>query len=190
MILTDEILDKGKSIRGSWNEAQLKILGTTTSNNKGWKKDVLGKEFTEEQINEFLSLTNSHLIKKEKYKDFFMENTNKENNKSNNMLKFEDAFNDISRINKKDPATNAERLGKLLEETGELAKAINKTNGRKVLKEEDTPENIKKEILDEAADSIQNVISIIDGFGFTYEDLVLAMNAKNKKWEENVDKTK
>lgn len=190
MILTDEILDKGKSIRGSWNEAQLKILGTTTSNNKGWKKDVLGKEFTEEQINEFLSLTNSHLIKKEKYKDFFMENPNKENNKSNNMLKFEEVFNDISRINKKDPATNAERLGKLFEETGELAKAINKTNGRKVLKEEDTPENINKEILDEAADSIQNVISIIDGFGFTCEDLVLAIYTKNKKWEKKVEKIK
>lgn len=105
-------------------------------------------------------------------------------------MKFEEAFNDICRINKKDPATNTERLGKLFEETGELAKAINKTNGRKVLKEEDTPENINKEILDEAADSIQNVISIIDGFGFTCEDLVLAMHAKNKKWEENVDKTK
>jgi NTP pyrophosphatase (non-canonical NTP hydrolase) len=106
------------------------------------------------------------------------------------MMKFEDIYNDISRINKKDPATNAERLGKLFEETGELAKAINKTNGRKVLKEEDTAESIHKEVLDEAADSVQNVISIIDGFGFTCEDLVQAIANKNKKWERKVDKLK
>ena len=105
-------------------------------------------------------------------------------------MKFEDVYTDISRINKKDPATNAERLGKLFEETGELAKAINKTNGRKVLNEEDTTENIAKEVLYEAADSIQNVISVIDGFGFTCEDLVTAIAMKNKKWEKKVDKPK
>ena len=103
-------------------------------------------------------------------------------------MNFEDIYNDISRINKKDPATDAERLGKLFEETGELAKAINKTNGRKVLKEEDTPDAVRKEVLDEAADSIQNVVSIIDGFGFTCEDLVSAIAKKNKKWEAKVDK--
>lgn len=106
------------------------------------------------------------------------------------MIKFEDIYNDISRINKKDPATNAERLGKLFEETGELAKAINKTNGRKILQEEDTVESINKEVLDEAADSIQNVVSIIDGFGFTCEDLVAAIAKKNKKWETKIDKMK
>ncbi|HWY35833.1 MAG TPA: hypothetical protein VNX68_14415 [Nitrosopumilaceae archaeon] len=103
-------------------------------------------------------------------------------------MNLEDIYIDISRINKKDPATNAERLGKLFEETGELAKAINKTNGRKVLEEEDTTENIAKEVLHEAADSIQNVISILDGFGFTYEDLISAMILKNKKWEKKIDK--
>lgn len=106
------------------------------------------------------------------------------------MLKFEDIYSDVSRINKKDPATHAERLGKLFEETGELAKAINKTNGRKILHDEDTEESIQKEVLDEAADSIQNVISIIDGFGFTCEDLVKAIAKKNKKWEAKVDKVK
>lgn len=104
------------------------------------------------------------------------------------MKKFETIYKDISRINKKDPATHTERLGKLFEEAGELAKEINKINGRKVLKAGDTPNKIKQEILYEAADSIQNVVSIIDGFGFTCEDLVLAMSNKNKKWEKKVDK--
>lgn len=105
-------------------------------------------------------------------------------------MNFEKVYTEISRINKKDPATHAERLGKLFEEAGELAKEINKTNGRKILKEEDIPESIRKEVLAEAADTIQNVISIIDGFGFTCEDLVLSMVNKNKKWEHNIDKKK
>lgn len=104
------------------------------------------------------------------------------------MTKFEEVYDEISRINKKDKATHAERLGKLFEETGELAKAINKTNGRKVLKEDDTPESIRKEILHEAADSVQNVISILDGFDFTAEDLIEAISKKNKKWATKIAK--
>jgi len=103
------------------------------------------------------------------------------------MKNFEIIYNDISRINQKDQATAAERLGKFFEEGGELAKAINKTNGRKVLKPEDTPESINQEILDEGADSIQNVICILDGFGFTAEDVLKAIARKNEKWELKVD---
>jgi NTP pyrophosphatase (non-canonical NTP hydrolase) len=104
-------------------------------------------------------------------------------------MEFKEIYNNISTINKKDKATNAERLGKLFEEAGELAKAINKTNGRKSLKKKDTHESIKQEILDEAADTIQNVISIVDGFGFTYEDLMSSINNKNKKWEKKIAKS-
>ena len=104
-------------------------------------------------------------------------------------IKFEDIYNDISRINKKDPATDTERLAKLFEEAGELAKAVNKTNGRKILKAEDTPENIDLEILDEAADTIQNVISLIEGKGWSCGHLLFAIQNKNKKWEQKVDGT-
>jgi NTP pyrophosphatase (non-canonical NTP hydrolase) len=102
-------------------------------------------------------------------------------------MNFDEIYSDISRINKKDPATAAERLGKLFEEAGELAQALNKTNGRKVIKKEETSEIIELEILHEAADTIQNVIAIIDGFGWTCEHLMFAMQTKNKKWEEKVD---
>lgn len=102
-------------------------------------------------------------------------------------MNFAEIYNDISRINKKDPATHSERLGKLFEESGELAKAVNKTSGRKVLKTEDTHENVQLEILDEAADTIQNVIALIDGFGWTYDHLMFAIETKNKKWEQKVD---
>jgi len=105
-------------------------------------------------------------------------------------MKFEEIYSEIKRINAKDPATAAERLGKLFEEAGELAKAVNKTNGRKVLKEGDTKENIELEILNEAADTIQNVISVIDGFGWSYDHLMFALQNKNVKWEKKIDNKK
>lgn len=104
------------------------------------------------------------------------------------MLKFEDVFNDISRINKKDPATHSERLSKLFEEAGEFARAVNKTTGRKVLSEDDTIQKIELDILEEAADTIQNVISVLDGFGWSAEHLIFQIQQKNKKWEEKIKK--
>lgn len=99
---------------------------------------------------------------------------------------FQQIFWEINRLNGEDPASHGERLGKLTEEVGELAKAINKTNGRKVLKAEDTPESIQAEILDEAADVIQNVLSIVDGFDFTATEVLMAIVKKNKKWEQKM----
>jgi len=103
-------------------------------------------------------------------------------------MDFNEVYSEISRINKKDPATHEARLGKLFEESGELAKAINKTNGRKVLEEGENSDSIRDEIVYEAADTIQNVISIIDGFGITSKELLQAMSDKNMHWENKVDK--
>lgn len=106
------------------------------------------------------------------------------------MEKFNKIFSDIKRLNKTDPASAAERLGKLTEEVGELAKEVNKTNGRKVLKPGDTPESIRNEIRDEAADTIQNVISLVDGFGIKPTELLDAMIRKNKSWQEKIKSKK
>lgn len=105
------------------------------------------------------------------------------------MEKFNKVFSEIKRLNKIDPASAAERLGKLTEEVGELAKEVNKTNGRKVLKPGDTKESIRNEIRDEAADTIQNVISLIDGFGIKPNELLDAILRKNKSWSDKI-KTK
>jgi len=102
------------------------------------------------------------------------------------MEKFNKIFSNIKRLNKIDPASAAERLGKLTEEVGELAKEVNKTNGRKVLKAGDTLESIRNEIRDEAADTIQNVISIVDGFGINANELLEAIVRKNKSWETKI----
>jgi NTP pyrophosphatase (non-canonical NTP hydrolase) len=97
-------------------------------------------------------------------------------------------YNDIQRINIIDPATPAERLCKLFEESGELAQAVNKKIGRKVVTESD--EEVRDLILEEAADTIQCVISLIDTWGISYDELVQKISSKNIKWESVVNKRK
>jgi len=69
-------------------------------------------------------------------------------------------YEDIQRINKLDPTTPEKRLCKLFEEAGELAQAINKKLGRKVVKE--TDEEVLDLICEEAADTIQCALSFMD----------------------------
>lgn len=102
----------------------------------------------------------------------------------------ESVFSEIVELNKLDPADHSKRLSKLFEESGELAKEINKVTGRKVLSHEDTEEVIRKNICDEAADTIQNVISLIEPFGITLQDVVNSISNGNKKWLKNIEKRK
>ena len=95
-------------------------------------------------------------------------------------------FKEIQKINKLDPATNTERLAKLFEEAGELAQEVNKTNGRKT--HDSTDEEIIKEITSEAADVIQNVFSLADGFGISLKEICEAMEKKNIKWKSKLKK--
>lgn len=60
MILTKHIFEQGKSSNGGWNEKQISILGESIKVSK-WAKRVIGKEFTEEQINKFLALKDAHI---------------------------------------------------------------------------------------------------------------------------------
>ena len=90
-------------------------------------------------------------------------------------------YEDILRINKLDPAIASERLCKLFEESGELAQAVNKTIGRKTVTE--TKEEVVDLICEEGADTIQCVISLLDTYGITYEQLMSKLAQKNIKWE-------
>ncbi len=97
----------------------------------------------------------------------------------------EKIYKDIQRINKLDPATPAERLCKLFEESGELAQAVNKKIGRKVVTE--TDEEVRDLILEEASDTIQCVISLIDSWGITYDEVIEKISSKNIKWEKVIN---
>ncbi len=102
----------------------------------------------------------------------------------------ESVFKEIVELNRLDPADHSKRLSKLFEESGELAKEINKVTGRKVLSHEDTKEAIRKNICDEAADTIQNVISLIEPFEITLQDVADSISNGNKKWLKNIEKRK
>jgi len=73
MIVTRDNLNKllaqGMSLRGAWNSAQLKALMPyeqfhTGFPRAGWRERLIGKELSQEQVNEFLRLTNRHLAHK------------------------------------------------------------------------------------------------------------------------------
>jgi 5-methylcytosine-specific restriction endonuclease McrA len=60
VFLTEELLERGKSRNGSWSAEQLKTLGVLEIR-KGWKRNIIGREFSEDIINRFLKLKNKHL---------------------------------------------------------------------------------------------------------------------------------
>jgi len=98
----------------------------------------------------------------------------------------EEIYKDIQNINKMDDVGPADRLCKLFEESGELAQAVNRTIGRK--KNKMSEEDVIDLICEEAADTIQCVISLIDTYGISYDDLIKMMKKKNKKWESRLGK--
>ena len=77
-----------------------------------------------------------------------------------------EVYRDIQRINSLDPATPTLRLCKLFEEAGEFAQAVNKKLGRKVANE--TEEEIIELIKEEAADTIQCLLSFADSYDLDY----------------------
>lgn len=80
--------------------------------------------------------------------------------------------------------SNAQRLSKLFEECGEFAQSINKTIGMKSTNQ--SREDVECEILEEGADVVQNVFSILADFGFSLKDLEREIERKNKVWEKKL----
>lgn len=91
----------------------------------------------------------------------------------------------IGALNKAKGVTVALGLCKLTEEVGELAQAANVTLGIKRGK----TELIRDNVLEECADSIQNIMSIANLYGITFAELQQALVTKTDKWE-NIDHKK
>lgn len=96
----------------------------------------------------------------------------------------EKLYKEIQEINKLDSVSAEKRLCKLFEESGELAQAVNRSIGRK--ENSMTEEEVTDLICEEASDTIQCVISLIDTYGISYEDLVKKMSEKNNKWRSKI----
>lgn len=85
-----------------------------------------------------------------------------------------DVYADIQRINKIDPATPTLRLCKFFEEAGEFAQAVNKKLGRKTVTE--TDQEVLDLIKEEAADTIQCLLSFADSYDLGYKHFIDEFN--------------
>ena len=63
MIITNELIEEGKSSKGGWNNEQFKCLGELKFAVKGWKKRVIGTEVSKDAIKRFLELKDLHIKK-------------------------------------------------------------------------------------------------------------------------------
>lgn len=100
----------------------------------------------------------------------------------------EELLDEIYQIAEKDSGTLAEHLGKLTEETGEFARAVNMINGRKTRKNGETDEEVDANLVEEAADVIQVVLSILKKRNISPIQLFAALAAKNKTYAAFVEK--
>ena len=86
----------------------------------------------------------------------------------------------IQKLTKLSNRHSLEHLGKLFEESGELAQEVNKLVGTKATKE--TSEKVNKNILEEGCDTIQCVLAILANEGHSYSDIKKELGNKNNKW--------
>lgn len=61
MILTKDRFEEGTSRNGGWSDEQLECFGIGKIKKTGWKKVIIGKDFSQEQIERYLLLKNAHL---------------------------------------------------------------------------------------------------------------------------------
>lgn len=64
MKFTLEHLEQGRSKYGAWSGRQLALVGLNVNNlKKGWVSRLVGQDFPEHIIKEFVDLKNAHLVK-------------------------------------------------------------------------------------------------------------------------------
>ena len=95
-------------------------------------------------------------------------------------------YKEIKELDSTDPCSISEAVCKFTEESGEWIREINKTTGRKILKE--SIEEVHDNILEEAADTLQNLLLICGRFDISLEDLMKEVQKKNQKWKDQIPK--
>jgi NTP pyrophosphatase (non-canonical NTP hydrolase) len=102
------------------------------------------------------------------------------------MTTLEDIYKEIKELDSTDTCSISEAVCKFSEESGEWIREINKTTGRKILKE--SLEEVHDNIREEAADTLQNLLLICSRFNITLDDLLKEVQKKNQKWKEQIPK--
>ncbi|MEM7203573.1 MAG: hypothetical protein AAF628_25135 [Planctomycetota bacterium] len=59
VVLTEQLLDAGRSEKRGWSKAQLALFGVDGFP-KGWKKALIGRPVPREFVDRFLALKNAH----------------------------------------------------------------------------------------------------------------------------------
>jgi|APCry1669189665_1035243.scaffolds.fasta_scaffold03154_1 NTP pyrophosphatase (non-canonical NTP hydrolase) len=96
----------------------------------------------------------------------------------------EDIYQEIKELDSTDPCSISEAVCKFTEESGEWIREINKTTGRKILRESE--EELQANIKEEAADTLQNLLLICGRFHISLEDLFQEVKKKNQKWKNQI----
>lgn len=98
----------------------------------------------------------------------------------------EKIYQEIKEIDNLDKCSVSDAVCKFTEESGEWIREINKTTGRKIISESN--EQLQANILEEAADTLQNFLLICGRFDIKIEDLLNEVLKKNIKWESQIEK--
>lgn len=61
MILTEAHFKQAASIRGQWSRKQTEALGVEWPLERGWKQEIIGKDFHPDDIKTFIALKNAHI---------------------------------------------------------------------------------------------------------------------------------
>lgn len=61
VVLTQDILEAGRSRNGGWSDKQLKLLGVQYPLRQGWKRRLSGTRIPQSDAQAFLALKNDHL---------------------------------------------------------------------------------------------------------------------------------
>ena len=96
----------------------------------------------------------------------------------------DEIYKEIKELDSADPCSISEAVCKFSEESGEWIREINKTTGRKILRESisEVHDNIKEE----AADTLQNLLLICGRFNITLNELLDEVKKKNIKWKNQI----
>lgn len=99
-------------------------------------------------------------------------------------MRIEELYEEIKSLDKTDKCTISEAVCKFVEESGEMVQEINKTTGRKIIRE--TNEEILSNIKEEIADTLQNLLLISSRFNIDINDLLQQVSSKNQKWKSQI----
>lgn len=64
IILTKELIERGKSSNGGWNKRQLAIFGLSYPLDRGWINRLVGREVTDKRYADFLHYKDTHIKRK------------------------------------------------------------------------------------------------------------------------------